>query len=114
MPDKRKLTTCTLETLMEEVRADPALANEFADALAERGFRSVVEENFELSEHQRRELDEAMTEEFSAICRDACIMALRHDGNIIYVQEGHTPPNMRANVYCKYSGAVECGVRFEC
>jgi hypothetical protein len=99
---------------MQEIQQNPDLVEEAIRELRNRGFRAVVEEVFELNDHHRIELDIAMTEDFEPICRDACIMALRRQGTIAFVHEGHHPPNMRAEVYCKYTGGVECGVRFDC
>lgn len=109
-----RLSGCSVEQLMQQLREDSGLVAEAVGELRDRGFRAVVESVFELSDHQYRELDTTMTDEFAAICRDACIMALEHEGSITYVEERHNPPNMRANVYCSYSGGIECGVRFEC
>jgi hypothetical protein len=103
------------KNLMDEIGEDRELLSNVIEELTNRGFRAVVESTFDLSPYQRQELEDTMTPELEAICRDACLMALKHDGKILYVEEGHSPSNLRVTAYCKGSrGGVECGVRFEC
>ena len=88
-------------------------------ALTERGFRAVVDDMFDLSDQQRARLDAVLSKEYDAICRDACLIALKTGGAIKYsVSRGKRrsePPALRANVECEGDpDELHCGVTFEC
>ena len=105
MAQKDSLSAHGLASFMESVRREHGRVEELTTALSERGFRAVVEDMFELSEYQRARLDAMMTPEFEAICRDACLIALKTGGSIMYsvtkVKDGGGPRPMRADVECE-------------
>jgi hypothetical protein len=119
MPQKVRLTTQSLKSVLGDVRREDGRVEKLTKAFTERGFRAVVEDLFDLSDQQRARLDAVMTKEYDAICRDACLIALRTGGDIKYSvgagAEGVGSGALRANVECDGDlNELHCGVTFEC
>lgn len=113
MPLKKvgRLNEANVQKIAAELRKDRALKDEAVGQIRSRGFRATVQDLFELTPQQQAELTEAMPPELEDIATRATLMALERGGKIEYRHEGHNPPNLTVEVYCKIA---ECGVRFKC
>jgi hypothetical protein len=115
LPRGGKLSTPNVDKVVKHLHDNPQDKDEAIQRLREKGFRATVEEVFELDQEQKTELERTVDGDFEDICRRATIFALERGGKIEYRHEGHSPPNMMAQVYCR-AGVLEaeCGVIFIC
>jgi hypothetical protein len=117
MATKARLTPQTVTSLVENARSNGGVEKLMAD-LSAKGFRAVVEDLFELSDEQRAQLDAVLSKDYDAICRDACLIALRTGGPIRYTitkAKAGGPRSLRADVECEGDlDELHCGVNIEC
>jgi hypothetical protein len=111
LPKAGKLNEGNVQKLVAQMRKDSNLKDEAVGALRARGFRATVQEVFELTPQQQAEVTDALPPELEEICVRATLMAIERGGKIEYRHEGHNPPNLTVEAYCKTN---ECGVRFIC
>ena len=116
IPHGGHLNTANVNRFVKHLHEAPDHKRQAIDKLGRQGFRATVEEFFDLDDHQRDELQRTMDSDFEDVCGRAAVFALRKGGKIEFRHEGHDPPNMTAEVYCRGSAgpALECGVRFTC
>jgi hypothetical protein len=117
MATKARLTPQNVTSLVANARSNGGVDKLMAD-LSAKGFRAVVEDMFELSDEQRAQLDAVLSKDYDAICRDACLIALRTGGPIRYTvtkAKAAGPRSLRADVECEGDlDELHCGVTIDC
>ena len=117
MATKARLTPQTVKSLVENARSNGGVEKLMAD-LSAKGFRAVIEDMFELSDEQRAQFDSVLSKEYDAICRDACLIALKTGGPIRYTvtkAKAAGPRSLRTDVECEGDlDELHCGATFEC
>jgi hypothetical protein len=103
---RERLNPGTAKKHAREVQGDERRRREAAEKLR-RDFRGYVQENFDLSDRQRRELDRTPPE-FHEVAGHACAVAAEKGWEFDLVPEKGSP-NLAIELYCKVEG--ECGIR---
>ena len=116
-PEKKgKLDPHSLEQFVANLHKYPEQKERAMNDLLKKGFVATVSEHFALNSHQERELQTVSERDSEVIVTDAVLAALRRNGKIELVQEGHDPPNMRLEIGFGRGadGSIEIHVRFTC
>lgn len=118
MANKARLTPQNVKSLIEGARREHGRVDKLMAELSAKGFRTVVEDMFELSDEQRVQLDAVLSKDYDTICRDACLIALKTGGPITYTvskAKATGPRSLRADVECEGDlDELHCGATFEC
>jgi hypothetical protein len=118
MSPKVRLTSQSVKSVVDDVRRDRARVEKLMAELSQKGFRAVVEDMFELSDEQRAQLDAVLSKDYDAICRDACLIALKTGGPIAYTvtkAKATGRRSLRADVECDGDlDELHCGVTIDC
>lgn len=113
--NKPKMNSRNLDHFIISLYQDPERKQLVIDDLSKRGFREAVLEYFVLNDHQKRELQTIDDHESEVIVTNAVLAALRRNGKIELIQEGHNPPNMKTEVGFEKEGEIyRVYVRFTC
>jgi hypothetical protein len=83
--------------------------------LSKKGFCATVSEYFDLNAHQKDELQTVSERDCEIIATNTVLAALRRNGKIELVQEGHNPPNLRMDVsFGRVGTGIGIRVKFTC
>ena len=114
--EKGKLDSDSLEQFVAKLNEYPEQKELVMNDLLKKGFCATVSNYFALNDHQKRELQTVNERDNEIIVTDAVLAALRRNGKIELIQEGHNPPNMRMEIgFGRGSdGGISVHVRFTC
>ena len=115
-PKKDKLDPDSLERFVARLNEYPEEKERVINGLLTKGFCATVSEHFALNGHQKRELQTLSERDSEAIVTGAVLAALRRNGKIELVKEGHNPPNMMFEVRFEHGGdgSTRVGVKVVC
>jgi hypothetical protein len=111
---KGKLDPESLELFVARLYAYPEEKERVMNDLQSKGFCTAVSEYFALNDHQEREVQTFSERDLDVIVTDAVLAALRRNGKIELIQEGHTPPNMSVEVGASRERGGSVYVKFTC
>jgi hypothetical protein len=95
-PEKKgKLDSESLKRFVARLYEYPEQKERVMNDLLKLGFCATVSEYFVLNAHQKRELQTVRDRDAEVVFTDGVLAALRRNGKIELIQEGHNPPNMR-------------------
>lgn len=106
-----RLHPVSFKQFVGSLYSNPALKAEVIAELQRIGFRGFAEKRFRLIPRQKKELDTIKDKDTENVFTSAVVAILQRQGPIELIHEGHTPPNLKMEIYC---GPAECGIRITC
>jgi hypothetical protein len=105
-----RLHPVSFKQFVDRLYSNPALKAEIIAELQGLGFCDFAEKHFKLIPRQKKELDTIRDKDSENVFTSAVVAILHRQGPIELIHEGHSPPNMMMEFYCR-SG--EC-LRISC
>lgn len=93
-----KMSPASVRQMVESTKKDPAQKSKVIGEISSLGFREFIKKYFELDARQIRELDTMNDRDAEHLVGQAVIGALRRDGPVEVIHEGHEKPNLRMEI----------------
>ena len=114
-PEKGKLSPTGLERFLTKLNDNKEQKELVMNDLSKKGFCATVSEYFDLNAHQKDELQTVSERDCEIIATNTVLAALRRNGKIELIQEGHNPPNLSMSVsFGRLGTGIGIRVRFTC
>jgi hypothetical protein len=114
-PEKGKLSPTSLERFLTKLNNNQEQKELVMNELSKKGFCVTVSEYFDLNAHQKDELQTVSERDCEIIVTDGVLSALRRNGKIELIHEGHNPPNLRMDVsFGRVGTGIGIRVKFTC